>query len=346
MFQTRLSLKETADWCRSLGSSLHAGLSILDAFRIAAKRGRPRIKVISNQINEDIRNGADLEEALRNRGDIYPPLFLAMAYVASHTGHLPEVLRRLEEYFRFQIRLRRQFLQQIFWPCIQLVAAIVIIALLMFILGIISEVNNSPSLKILGLSGTSGALIWLFSWAGLVVLFAGGYWVSKNVLRSGAVDKLLMRIPILGPCLEALALSRFCFGLSVTMETGMSILKAIPLSLAATDNGAFTSLEKSIVKDVRDGSSLMEAFSAHREFPDEFLEVLSAAETSGTVPEAMQRLSHQFNETAEHRMAMLNTAVGWCVWLLVAGIIIYMIFQIFITAYLRPMQEALKMLEP
>lgn len=345
MMSSRLSLKETADWCRSLASSLHAGLSIVDAFRIASKRGNPRIKTISAQINADIRKGADLKEALQNRGDIYPPLFLSMAHVASHTGHLPEVLRKLEGYFRFQITLRRKFLQQIFWPAIQLVAAIFIIALLIFILGIISQVKGSQPLRIFGLTGTSGAFIWLFSWLSLFALLAFGYWASKNVLQSGAVDKMLLRVPVLGPCLEALALSRFCFALGVTMETAMSILEAIPLSLSATDNGAFTSMADPMVERIAGGASLTEVFSEYPQFPDEFIEVLSTAETSGTVPEAMERLSVQYNETAEHRLSILNTAVGWMVWLIVAGIIVFMIFQIFTATYLSQLREAQKMLD-
>lgn len=144
--------------------------------------------------------------------------------------------------------------------------------------------------------------------------------------------------------MEALALSRFCFALSVTMDTGMSIFKALPLSLKATDNGAYASLEQSIVEQVAEGTTLTETFSQYAEFPDEFLAVLQTAENSGTVPESMGKLSQQYHEMAEHRMALLNVAVGWCVWLLVAALIIYMIFQIFITAYYKPMQEALDMI--
>lgn len=334
MFGPRLPLKLLADWCWSFGNALRAGISIVDALKLTSRRGRPRMRALNEQIRQKIEAGDDLSGALRSVGEAFPPLFLAMADVAGHTGRLPEVLRALEGYFRFQLRLRRQFLTQIFWPVIQLVAAILVVALLIYILGIIAEGRGGQTIDFLGLGlhGSAGATAWLAGWFGVFSLLAGGNWfVRRGLGQTRALDSLLLRIPVLGECLRLLAMTRFCFAMRMTLDSGMSILLAIRLSLEATDNGAFTGMIDDVVTGLEEGHGLYDLFAPHRVFPDEFLEVLHSAEQSGTVPEAMGRLSEQFGERAEHQLVLLNTALGWGVWCLVAALIIFLVFRIFST---------------
>ncbi|MFO0948476.1 MAG: type II secretion system F family protein [Planctomycetota bacterium] len=337
MFSRRLPLKVLADWCRSVASSMSAGVPFVKSLKITSRRAPAPIRSVSQRILAELESGADVEEAIGACDDVFPPLFLSLTAVASHTGHLPETLRHLEKYFRFQLQLRRKFLQQIFWPVFQLVAAIFIIALVIFVLGMIDDIQggNSVDLLGLGLKGPKGAIVWLIGCFGT---FGVGY-VTYHALRNSlgqapAVDRWLLKIPKLGPCLKTLALSRTAFAMNLTMDSGMSVLKAVPLSLSAADNGYVESLGPRMVEAIEEGASLHDAFAEHDVFTEEFLEVLATSEVSGSVPEAMGQLSDQLNEEAEHQLALLNTALGWLVWCCVAGIIIFFIFRIFLN-YVR-----------
>jgi protein transport protein HofC len=121
----------------------------------------------------------------------------------------------------------------------------------------------------------------------------------------------------------------------------MSLKKAIPLSLAASDNEYIASLSKPIAQDVRQGESLTEAFRIHSVFPPEMIDVLSNAEESGQVPEAMLHYSKELADRAEHQLQLLNQALGWLVWLVVAGIIVFFILRIALVAYVRPIYDTL-----
>jgi type II secretory pathway component PulF len=334
MFSRRLPLKLLAQWCWSLGSSLRAGMSLLDALKVLKRRGRPRLSGICDHVRRRIEDGDDFVTALHSLDGVFPPLFLALADVACHTGRLPEALRSLEDYYRFQLRLRRQFLSQIFWPAFQLAAAILVVALLIYLLGIVADTRGGPAIDFLGfgLLGANGALAWLAGWAAFFVGLAAAYWVLRTGLgRMREVDSTLLRIPALGPCLHLLALSRLSLAMRMTLDSGMSVLKAIRLSLDATDNGAFIAVRQRIVDALEEGDSLHDAFSPHGIFPAEFLEVLYTGEQSGSVPEAMGRLSNEYSERAEHQLTILNTVLGWMVWCCVAAIIIFLVFRIFST---------------
>src|SRR5439155_12034136 len=122
------------------------------------------------------------------------------------TGMLPEVFRELEKYYLFQDRLRKQFLAQIAWPAFQLFAAILVITGLIWILGIITEVNpGSKGFDPIGLGTGAGPAMGFFCSAfGLLGAVLALYVVGKRLLRQGLLDGFLLRVPVLGPCLEAL----------------------------------------------------------------------------------------------------------------------------------------------
>src|SRR5204862_8182030 len=173
-----------------------------------------------------------LERALKKHKTAFPPLFLSLASVGEQSGNMPEIFAELEKYFRLQQQLRRQFWGQISWPLIQFVIGVFVLAGMIFVLGLF---NSSYDPLGLGLTGTSGAVGFLVIIWGSVGLLIGLYFFLTRTMRHKAkVDAWLLRLPAVGPCLQALALQRFCLALRLTTETGMPIAQAMRLSLRAT----------------------------------------------------------------------------------------------------------------
>src|SRR5436190_16040255 len=110
-----------------------------------------------------------------------------------------------------QWRLGKQFRADITWPVIEFVAAVGVIALLLLVLGLIAP-PGGPVLDPIGLgTGPRGAVTFLLLVGGILAAAWGGYRLLTRALRrKAAVDLFLLRLPAIGPCLEALALSRFC----------------------------------------------------------------------------------------------------------------------------------------
>ena len=191
-------------------------------FRQQAAKGTAAVRPVAARISEGLEKGDDLDELLKTETAVFPPLFTALATVGEESGMLPEVFRELEKYYRLMQRLRQQFLAQIAWPAFQFVAAIFVIAGLIFILGIITESNpGSTGFDPIGIgTGPWPALrflICVFTAIGLTLAF---YVFSRRVLREGTLDAVLLRIPVLGPCAEALALTALLPGLAADPGDG------------------------------------------------------------------------------------------------------------------------------
>ena len=96
-----------------------------------------------------------------------------------------------------------------------------------------------------------------------------------------------------------------------------------------------------ILESIESGETLTVALAESGLFPDEFIEMVDVGETSGTVPEALHRLSPQFEEQARRSLKTLTAALGMLVWLTVAGFIVFFIFR-FVLWYVGMITDAVQ----
>jgi type II secretory pathway component PulF len=331
LFSSQLPLSSLIELCRALRHNLEAGLSLHHVFRQQAERGPAPIRPIADRIAQDLEQGESLEAALKPERAAFPHMFVALVTVGEQTGSLPDVLGELEKYFLMQQRLRRQFLWQIAWPCLQFFAAPFVLALMIFVLAVLTPSGSRPYDPLgLGYTGVWGAVKLLLHFFVTIAALVGLYVLATRSLRRRAtVHELLLRLPVIGPCVRAIALSRFCLALRLTMNTGMAITKALGLSLRATGNEAFAIRAEPVKQSLRRGEDLAQALEDTRIFPRDFLDILANAEEGGRVPEVMRHQSDYYTDEARRKLTILTHSASALVWLMVAGTIIFLIFRIF-----------------
>ena len=331
-----LPLSSLIELCRSLRHYLGAGLSLVDVFTQQAKRGRADLRAVAADILADLEEGNDLEHALERHPGRFPPLLVSLASVGEQSGNLPEVFAELEKYFKLQQQLRRQFRSQITGPVLRFVFSTLIIAGVLFVLGMLNSTFDPLGF---GLTGTGGALAFLGIVWGTVALLGGTYYLlTRSLRRRARVHALLLRLPAVGPCLEALALGRFCLALRLTTESAMPIAQAVRLSLRATDNEAFVARTEVVVRALNKGEDLTRALARTRLLPEDFVNILANAEEGGRVSEVMHHQAEHYDEESRRRLSILTQVAGAAVWVVVAGLMIFMIFRMYL-AYLHQLDN-------
>jgi type II secretory pathway component PulF len=160
--------------------------------------------------------------------------------------------------------------------------------------------------------------------------------------HKAAVDRFLLRLPAIGGCLEALAMARFCLGLRLTLGAGLPVKAAVKRSLDATGNAAYPARFEEAAAALRRGDDLATMLRACAIFPPDFLNIVESAEEGGRTPEVMEKQAEFYQEEASLRLKVLTRLGGFGVWAAVAILMIVMIFRIFFTAYIGPMNEVLK----
>ena len=254
-----------------------------------------------------------------------------MVEVGEQTGHLGEIFGRLADHYQDQLQLRRNFLSAITWPMIQLVAALAVIGLLIWLMGIIGIQNNGVPIDMLGLGliGERGLAIYLAYVGGAGLLLAAAVRAaSRGALWIGPVQRAVLYVPMLGPALQTTALARLAWSLHLTMNTGMEVRRSLRLSLRSTHNARYTGAIERVDAGIAAGQSIYEAFRDAGCFPLAFLDTLHTGEQSGRLVESMALLSRQYQDESRAAMATFATLAGFAVWMVVAAFIIMVIFRL------------------
>jgi type IV pilus assembly protein PilC len=341
----RLSAKALGELSHRLAIETDSGIDVRRTWQREAESAPVRVRGDFEQIRDSVAKGESVSLAIARTGKLFPTLFQEIVHVGEQTGTLGRVFRRLSTHYRRQTQLQRTFLAAIAWPMIELAAAIVVIGILIWLLGIIAQRNHGEPIDILGfgLVGNRGLVIYVnvlvavgLCVAGLIVA------VRRGVFWTRPLQRAVMRLPVVGHCLEKLALARITWMLHLLMNVEMDLRQVVPLVFRATGNDYYICHTDQVVSLVAAGHPLHEAFAATGAFSADFLDALQVAEESGRIVESMERLSRRYEEEAESALKVLTVVAGFAVGALVAAVIIMMIFRL-AGFYIGTINDALKM---
>lgn len=328
---SHFSNKTLAELCHRLGVETEAGIDIRRSWKREAESAHWRTKPYLAEVRDAVAHGESLTGALARTGRIFPPLFLEMVRVGEESGTLAQVFHRLSNHYRRQSQLERTFLAGIAWPMLQLAAAVVVIGILIWVLGIVAQRNRGNPIDPLGfgLIGNRGLAIYstfiLFVVGAVTALVIA---IRRGKLWTRSLQQALVRLPAIGPCFEKLALARMAWVLHLTLNVAMDLRRIVPQALRATGNDYYLRHEQAIVADVASGEPLHVAFSRTGAFPGDFIDSLAVAEESGRIVESMDRLSKRYEEEAESALRALAVMAGFGVWMFVAALIVFLIFRL------------------
>ncbi|QVL34504.1 type II secretion system F family protein [Telmatocola sphagniphila] len=329
LFGNTISLGAIISLCRALRHGLAAGLDFPRVMEMQASKGALELRAICSDLAVQLRSGESFKDALQPYKDRFPPLFSELAVVGEETGNLPEMFGELEKYFTLRQTQGREFRSMIFMPVFQLFMAIFVISALIFILGFIASTSGGKPIAVLGLTGTGGAVTFLvLSLGSLFTIYFFFKATQKSYGFRGKVEAFLLRVPKLGACIRSFVMQRFCTALYLTTGSGMSVIKAMDLSLRASGNAVFINAFPGIRYSIKAGYDLQESLTMSRIFEPRFLEVLEVGETSGRLSESMKQQAAQYAEEGEFQLKALTKMGGFAVWALVAIIMIFMIMNL------------------
>lgn len=264
-----------------------------------------------SSVARDVRGGHTLGDALRKHGPLFDDANVELIAFAEESGRLESVCAALVDHLERVQRQRWQALLGALWP-LYLGGTLVFIGPL---LGVAQSVTPGASIGGLYLGGLGRSL-------GLAALVLGGVlgfpFVVAALDLERAWDRLRRRVPLLSAPLRKLSASRFVLGLGLATASGMEIHRALRLGVKATSSPALLAELPRVEALLRGGATLTAAVGALGVLEPQDLGSLSVAETTGTLDEALRKLSQGLQEQSLRAMRLLVVLVTG----LVAGVLL------------------------
>ena len=258
MFFRQMNLTTAIKFCHRLGTGLKAGADLLKLLDSEANQGSHSHRQAMLELAHGANDGQSLSSVMAQQ-KYFPRLMAAMVRVGEETGRLEHTLLTLSEHYQHQLTTRRWFISSITWPALQLAAGIGVISLLIYLLGVLTPAGGGQMTDVLGfgLRGGSGVL-WFWSYIAIFFGFVAAIvWAfMRNVGGVQNLIPLIYKIPLIGPAIQTITISKFCWTLSLSLGSGLDPIRAVNLALDSTDSDYYRSAAGDAEAAVRGGSTL------------------------------------------------------------------------------------------
>ncbi len=315
--RARVSAREFLFFNQELSALLRAGLPILTSLDILLeRRENPAFRRALADIKERVKSGEMLSEAFAAQGDLFPRLYASSLASGERSGELPTVLKRYIAYTRTLLAIRRKVVSAMTYPVILLVASLGLIALMTFYIipkftSFMTEFGTElPLITKILIGVANGARDhYLLILAVLVsVVFGIGAW-QRSGKGKVALDRLKLRIPIVGGVIHDYAQNRFTRTLGTLVAGGIPLVIALELAARAVGNALFERELIQVAARVREGQALWESLERTGLISDIAVEMIKVGESTGSLEEMLENASEFMDEEIDFRLTRMVSLI-------------------------------------
>jgi general secretion pathway protein F len=314
----RVQPQEVAVFTRQLATLLRAGIPLAEALSALSEQSdNKRFEVILTGVRQKVNEGGSLAETLAKHPKIFPELYTNMVRSGEAAGNLDAVLARLADFLDAQHALRSKVSSAMTYPIIMMVLGSGIMGLLMVVVvpkitSIFEDMGkNLPwntNLLIFASDVISGYWWLLFIVGGL------GYWGFRLWVRRPkgrqAVDRLKLRLPLVGPLVRYVGVARFSRTLSTMLAAGVPVLTALEIVKRVLNNVVLESVVEEARDAIREGESIAAPLKRSGQFPSMMVHMIAVGERSGQLEVMLENVAVAYERDVDGKVARLTTVLS------------------------------------
>ena len=302
---------------RQLATLQKAGLPILLSLSALRQQTQNKIfKEVIAQINRDIESGLSLSKALEKYPRIFNPLYINMITSGEASGKLDQVLERLATLSEHDETIRMRIKSATRYPMIVVVAMIIgFIILTTLVVPRYAKIYEQyttalplPTQILLGINYAVTKLWWV-----LALIGAAAYFIFKSYINTNAGrmlwDNFKLKVPVFGPLLLKLSISRFTRITGTLMHSGIPILRILDISAGSTGNQALTKAILNVKSNVAEGKGMSEPMKLSGFFPPIVMQMVSVGEETGKLEEMLIHVSDYYDEQVDFTISNLTSLI-------------------------------------
>jgi len=338
----KISPFDIAMLTRQLATMMKAGVPLVQSFDIVAdgleNKGLQELVI---NIRNDISSGTSFAGALRKHPKHFDNLYCNLVDSGEKAGALEKMLDRIATYLEKTELLKKKVKKAMTYPIAVVVVAIIVTAILL--------VKVVPQFETL-FQGFGADLPvftqmvinlseWLQAWWFVVLLgIAGTIFAFKEAVRrsqkfSDVVDRLVLKLPVVGEILDKSAVAKFGRVLSTTFAAGVPLVDALDSVAGATGNAVYRDAIDHIKNDVSSGTQLQAAMRQQDVFPIMAVQLTAIGEESGNLDEMLEKVAEHYeavvDDMVDNLTALMEPMIMSVLGVLVGGLIIAMYLPIF-----------------
>ncbi|MFZ1100764.1 MAG: type II secretion system F family protein [Steroidobacteraceae bacterium] len=338
----KVNAGDIAVFSRQLATMLAAGIPLVQAFEIVGNGNeKPAMQKLILDVKADVEGGTSLHEALGKHPLYFDDLFVNLVEAGEQAGALEGLLDKIATYKEKTEALKKKVKKALFYPAaVMVVALVVTVVLLIFVIPEFESLYKGfgaslPAFTqmVINLSRFvqhDGIFIAMVA-AGLIWTFF--YFQKRSRAMREFLDRVSLKIPVVGPILNKSAIARYARTLSTMFAAGVPLVEALDSVAGATGNIVY---EKGVLKmrdEVATGQRLQRAMEQTGLFPNMVNQMIAVGEESGSLDEMSAKVATFYEAEVDNAVdamsSLLEPLIMVVLGVLVGGLVIAMYLPIF-----------------
>lgn len=328
---------------RQLSTIVSAGLPLMQGLDILAEQTEdPRFAKIIAAIGQNVEAGETFSDSLKLFNRAFPAIYVSMVRAGEASGDLDGVLLQLADYLEASEELKRRIRSAMTYPVVAFSMIILIAAgLIIFVVPQFAEIFNSfgkalptPTQMLINASDTMRTTTFWGIAVGVVigiVAFLRIY--GSTAAGKYTLDSMKLRLPIFGPLMRKVAISRFARTLSTLTRSGVSILQALEIVERTAGNEVYAKAIREASDAVRNGETLAEPLASSQVFPAMVTRMIGVGEKTGALEGMLAKISDFYDSevkaTVDALTSLIEPMLIGIMGIVVGGIVMGLFMPIF-----------------
>jgi type IV pilus assembly protein PilC len=333
---------DIAGFTRQIATMIKAGLPIIQAFEIIEKGIEKEVfKELITNVKTDIQQGMSLTEAFSQHPKYFDELYCSLVAAGEKSGALDILLDRIATFIEKSEDIKNKVKKAMYYPVAVMTISLIVTSILLLkvvpqfesvfqgfgaelpaFTQIIIKLSDFMQESFFHLVASTAIGIYLFNRA-----------IDKSSKLKMIIDSLKLKLPIIGKVVQKAIIARFSRTLSTTFAAGVPLVKALQFTAGASGNQKYIQAILKIKEQVESGTSFTNAIEETGLFPILSVQMISAGESSGMLPEMLDKFAKIYETEVDDIVGGLSSLIEPIVisilGLLVGGLIIAMYLPIF-----------------
>ena len=338
---TGVTAKDLVVFTRQFATMIDAGLPLVQCLELlGGQMDNPDFKKVVLDVKATVEAGKTLADALGKHPKVFNRLFVNLVAAGEASGVLDTILNRLAVYIEKNMKLVKQVKGAMVYPILVIgVSGVVTLVLLVFVIPVFQKMfkdfgNALPALTqyVVNLSEFTRdhiALI-LGSLAGLV---AGIQFMLKSPRGKELIDIAALRLPIVGPLVQKIAVAKFTRTMGTMLASGVNILDALEIVAATAGNIVIERGLMRVRAKISEGKPMAQPLSEMSVFPPMVVQMISVGESTGAMDTMLNKIADFYDDEVDAgvttMMSMLEPLVMCFLAVLLGGLVISMYLPVF-----------------
>ncbi len=325
-----VTAKDIAVFSRQLATMMKSGVPIVMALEIIGNgQKNPKMKALVDDLRLELESGSSIYEAMSKHPVQFDELYRNLVRAGESSGALETVLDTIATYKENIESIKGKIKKALFYPTAIIGVAILVCGILMvYVVPIFKEQFASfgadlPAFTALVFGFSDFLVTWW--WLGLIVALAAFtafmYVYKRSTKLQHTVDRLMLKIPVIGQVLHNSAIARFSRTLAVTFKAGVPLVEAMDSVAGATGSRVYTDAVLQMRDDVSVGYPLNVAMKQVGVFPHMVVQMTAIGEEAGALDTMLYKVAEFYEEQVNNAVDAISSLIEPFIMVIIGGMV-------------------------